>query len=94
MRFRITEGTPTLVRLTRIAAKPAIERREPEVLLSCMLHAPPHVRPHTTTGGATHLLRSLFRGRKWYLLRAERTGVPGSIRDWTWVCVMTVYIFT
>ena len=52
MRFRITEGIPTLVRLTRIAAKPAIERREPEVLLSCMLHAPPHVRPHTTTGGA------------------------------------------
>ena len=60
MRFRITEGTPTLVRLTRIAAKPAIERREPEVLLSCMLHAPPHVRPHTTTGGAMRRIRPNF----------------------------------
>ena len=75
MRFRITEGTPTLVRLTRIAAKPAIERREPEVLLSCMLHAPPHVRPHTTTGGASHLHPvPLPDGRKWNLRRAERSG--------------------
>jgi len=68
VRFHITEGIPTLVRLTRIAAKPAIERREPEVLLSCMLHAPPHVRPHTTTSGAsgTHPVPhcSLC---KWYL---------------------------